>query len=365
MLCEMDGENDGVSTLLVEEVERNSSKEILMLSKLLTTCEELWRNVRVILSKFKNSHNFKKLLKGECEKIGIEYRQPILYARTRWIGCYFELRRFNYLAKAISSLSENSLRQALQLPDGFFTSCRQLLGVLELFYVPINDLQSSSKPTASYQIIVTRILHQCIEKEKNISTLVIVRKFCSALLHSITRRFSVFFDSEPLENNQELRPYLAAQLLDVSTRSHWEQETALHLILAEYSEEVHSKFPKQSENTVEIMELPLKRRKTSSTSSAQDVSRINDIRTMIFGSTSSACSKNESYDRIGKLQEEARVYIHFVLAMEENIGALDFWKAHGAKFPLLQHVASIVLGQPCGSYDTERKCSDVGNNYYY
>ena len=344
------------------------SKEILVITALPNSCEELWRCVRVIVAKFRKSHKNKHHLKVACDAVGLEFRQPLLYARTRWIGSYYEIERFNYLSKAFVHLMDGPMSGLLSVPDSFFDACRELQSVLVTFCVPINDLQTASKPTVSWQVIVTCFLHKHVKDLKQKSTFVIVRKFCAAVLRSIASRFDSFLDTDTdLKDNIELRPFLAAQLLDVTTRIHWREDSELSLVLAEYANEVHEHFPDRSD-TLPQTEPPQKKRKTTDAESdGKDDDGRSMIRSMIFGDSVgrqeriSGDDLNDKNARLRDLLEEAHKYIHFVLGMKNDDNPMEFWKKHGHRFPLLKHVARIVLGQPCGSYDTERKCSDAGN----
>lgn len=40
---------------------------------------------------------------------------------------------------------------------------------------------------------------------------------------------------------------------------------------------------------------------------------------------------------------------------------LNFWKKNESDLPILSKVASIILSQPIGSFDVERRCSELGN----
>jgi len=40
---------------------------------------------------------------------------------------------------------------------------------------------------------------------------------------------------------------------------------------------------------------------------------------------------------------------------------LDWWKSDCTKFPRIAKVASVMLGQPVGTPDVERRCSEAGN----
>mgnify|MGYP003647809656 FL=1 len=365
-LCEASMEDDDDIILDSNgEDGTDNGKEILLLDTLPNSCEGLWRSVRHISGKFRKSHKYKQILKTSCESVGIQFRQPLLYARTRWIGSYYEIERFNYLSKAILHAINGPLRDSLSLPESFFPACKELEGVLTMFCVPMNDLQASSKPTVSYQVIVTRTLHRYVNDLKKKSTYAIVSRFCDAIVHSIVKRFNCFLDTT-VEDNIELRPFLACQLLDPTTRGHWTENSDLSVTLTSYACEVHRNFPMEVQ---EQKEAPKKKRKLNQetpSGDGHDIDARATIRNMIFGSGdeqpgrhSVQETQDDSMHRA--LEAEAKQYIHYVLAMKNSMNALDFWKAYGDRFPLLKYVARIVLGQPCGSYDTERKCSDAGN----
>ena len=63
-----------------------------------------------------------------------------------------------------------------------------------------------------------------------------MNSFCQALLRSVEARFDCFLE-DTVENNEELRPFLAAQLLDVTTRGHWTESIVTDMagVLANYA----------------------------------------------------------------------------------------------------------------------------------
>jgi hypothetical protein len=358
-------------------------KEILVLTKMPSTAMELWKCVRQIIQKFRISHSNRKLLKKACEETGIQFKVLLLYSTTRWIGSYHEFARFVELEKAFVHLSQGPLASVFVLPRPFFDACRELTDILLIFAYPIHSLQTATEPLVSKQIVWARLIVMNLEKEKARMTQVVCSTFLDIALSSLRSRFHVLLSDYDDVENPDLGPYIAASMFDITIRKLWSKDFDKNVkLFIQYSLQLYDMFPHLG---IEEALLNLrtcqpnshKRKRSPNIDPFSEVAQRFQLDSLFTEEKSDDLTTPDSThidpgkpshdDLKPDLERELRRYLYRVSSMTEGdfnaySNAFDFWsKAGQFEFPSVAVLASVILGQPLGTVDTERRCSEAGN----
>jgi hAT family C-terminal dimerisation region len=359
---------------LEEEDDEEETKAILILTQLPRTALEIWESLRTIMKKMRQSHIYRNLLKKACERVGVPYKTPLLYSKTRWVGSFFEVECFLDLEKPILSLQSEELKEKLHLPVLFFPAVKELYAVLEILAFPNVQLQRNT-PLVSKQILYAKLIEKNIRLVETDLQLGSIQTFAKVLRESFCFRFHGLL--RDVYDDDEVSPFLAAMMLDPSLTRLWKESSLTcteHLI--SYCRSIAEDF----DTTLDFEHLlqPSRKRRREELEDTRVVGppkkkRFATMYSMfsletLFQETpgETPAGEEEVEDRFAALDDEVRKYVRYVIdelcPSDPHENPLPFWKLVGQqRFPLVAAIARLVLGQPIGTADTERQCSSAGN----
>jgi hypothetical protein len=364
-------DNDDV----VDDLKENK-KEILVLKELPKTALEVWKFVRIIIGKFRKSHKYRNMLRIACEQVNVPFRTLLLYSTTRWIGSFYEVDSFIELQQPLIFLCENDLKDILVLPTLFFPVVQELRDVLEVMAYPIIELQAN-QPLVTKQILYARLIDKNLAEMEDKVQCAIVLKFLTVLRESFQFRFSILIH-EYDEENPDIVPFVAAMMFDPSLCALWEENYEKSVsAMVTYCCSLYEMFSSSldMENLLQNQQKYRKRKRDNDKD--DDISKkktrlsiapkftLHSLLSTPYNTSQNSQSNND-IDFVKELTLEVKRYARFIAyemePRDSNECPLKFWKQVGQhSFPVLAVLALIVLGQPIGTVETERECSNSGN----
>jgi hypothetical protein len=374
----------------------------------------LWKAVRRINGKYRKSHLIKRDVVATRTELNSRlpeakrktYHELVLYSLTRWIGSYYELKSFNEHRDVFQDLMNTSWKDRLVLPASFFAATEELESLLELLKKPIDALQYSSVPIVSWQLIIAKQMRRTIKKY--VCGTLIGKSFQETLLASLDQRLDTLVADVP-DWFDDFMQFKTCEFLDPTTAKFWGEVTDdmtsafLEICLAlnekfqlnlsklikkrsldaldQPSEDCYADFyalalgmpPKKQQAQPTVIEIAekekmveierteksgsKKKRKTSKNSAAA----IEEAKNTDSAATEADLKKKEKTLLTTTLRGEFEEYRVNAKKGLQQLKCLEWWKKHQCDYPLLARVASVLLAQPVGTPDVERRCSEAGN----
>jgi hypothetical protein len=367
--------------------------------------------VRRINGKYRKSHLIKRdVVETRAELNSLlpqnekkTYHELVLYSLTRWIGSYYELKSFNEHKEVFQELMNKSWKGRLVLPSSFFAATEDLESLLGLLKKPIDSLQYSSVPIVSWQLIIVKQMRKSISKR--VCTTLIGKSFQETLLDSLDQRLDTLVADEP-EWFDSFMQFKTCEFLDPTTARFWgdvndqltngflefclelngrfqldlsklikkrtldsleksaddcyEDFFALALGMPAKEQRQQAQEPKAAEIVEKEVEVPRtqKKRKTGKRKQQSAVVVVDDE------VNDAAQEENEKEKAknilLAALKAEFEAY-RVDCRKGVQLTCLEWWKKNQCEYPLLARVAAVVLAQPVGTPDVERRCSEAGN----
>lgn len=385
----------------------------------INTAEELWKAIRAVNGKYRRSHLVKKEVSAARSALN-DSRQPtevknyhelVLYSLTRWIGSYYELKSFNEHKDVFQDLMAKSWKSRLILPSSFFLVAEELEALLYCMKQPIDILQNSSVPVVSWQLIIVKKMKNSIAACK--CATVIGKQFQQTLIASIEKRMAVLVCAPDEVDFKSYLQFKACELLDPTTCKYW-GSVGDEIISAfiEFALELDQKFnlnlalniPKKrslsddNDEYADFYSLALgkpKPQETQATPHQQQPIEVDEVMAVEepnvtqkstskrkkanSNSQTRPNSNNENNDNIpirvennvdagelkksleSAIRDEFERYRVDVKRGTNAVTCLAWWKKNAHDYSILAKLAAIVLAQPVGTPDVERRCSEAGN----
>ena len=274
-------------------------------------------------------------------------------------------------------------KDRLKLPDLFFSISAEMEKLLGFFEKPFQLLQVSSVPMVSYQRVIATSLRKKLKSFKPETT--VAQKFQIDLLESLETRFAILLSNEiDYDEDAEVEDvgynfhafvqFKFCEFLDPSTIEYWGfVSDRMKRNFVEFAMVLNETF---ALNLFESLPITKKR-------PAGNIDPYDEIFQKATGSiprpkkpdpgskvneNAENCNSNgstvESIDNDSLLSEaieaEFENYRAEIFRGQGGI-CLKWWKHNGGKFPLIAKLASVMLAQPVGTPDVERRCSEAGN----
>jgi hypothetical protein len=255
----------------------------------------------------------------------------------------------------LEALAKTTYASKLIFPDEFFLITKELEKILAVFKEPIMRLQTATIPMAGYQIMLVCKISKLLSSIR-VSTCA-AKNFLDVLKHSFSTRFRVLLAEDLFDENYQ--SFRMAEFLDpTASRLRPASEFSEPLAFAsDFCMECNERLKLGLEMLVEATERAPKRARTQPDNAFAS----------FFDSAAGNWSQDNTFDVETPstvkpaLDAELELYVTAAKSICPTVTALGWWKAHASDFPLLSRIAKVMLGQPIGTCDAERRCSDAGN----
>lgn len=360
-------------------VDSVGDNEIVMVESI-SNSKQLWEVARRIINVFRRSHVKMDLLQAAASKhLSIKrqnnpefkFKKLVLYSRTRWVGAASEFASLLQYREAIEDLQSENLRAEIHLPCDFWSMLEEVHGVLQIFDDALIMIQSRSVPTLSWMPILVSLACKLIKNHREICQTAVAQAFCEIAVNSLETRCGSILDmlsnlDGDTEVDDDLLSFLLSTIIDPTTASNWPEVLPAELI---------HRMALSIKDTIARFDIPqpAPTRKRSRDSfetqgwqpPGNSFPTMSSIISRMTGKREIARAPEAPEDFVAdSIRAEFCEYIAQVKREEQNgstMIALTWWKTNRSSFPYLACIARILLGQPAGTADVERKCSLAGN----
>lgn len=352
---------DMVDLLEEDNADAGIQKQICDVLKI-SSAMEVWTVVRGILSKCRRSHLLRKDVKNMVQSLNSSrkdanqeekvYHQFVLYAKTRFIGSYYELKSFNEHQDVFQKLMETDWKSRMILPLLFFPICVELEQLLAILKVPIDLIQLSSIPVVSWQLYLIRSMREQIAAHD--TQTIIGSNFKETLLHSIDTRLGLLLDTS--SDDDDFMQFKLCEFVDPTTSQLWTSDI-------DQLRDYFLKVGCEMDSSYDLgLGQSIKKRKRSESESSNPMDMF--YQCALGRQKENVAIPDKSAEKISlsdALSNEFFQYRTFVQQSPVQSKCLEWWKVHASQFPLISRLAQILLAQPIGTPDVERRCSEAGD----